>query len=301
MEEKLTMDDYATELEASFRKVQEGDVLTGTVIGVSETEVTLDLKYYTEGIIRLEDYSEDPSFSIKNDGQPGEEGTATVLRPDDGQGHILLSRKAAAAEMAWKKAAEYLENETVLDVKIGGVVNAGVIAYVEGLRGFIPASKLSLSYVENLEDFLNKEIQVRVITVDPEKKKLVLSAREILREKAAEARRNKISNVEIGLVTEGKVESIQPYGAFIDLGDGLSGLVHVSQISEKRIKSPDVVLKVGDTVKVKVIAVKDGKLSLSMKALNDVAAEEIREEKVILPKSEELTTSLGDLFKNIKL
>ncbi|MCI9017661.1 MAG: S1 RNA-binding domain-containing protein [Lachnospiraceae bacterium] len=301
MEEKLTMDDYATELEASFRKVQEGDVLTGTVIGVSETEVTLDLKYYTEGIIRLEDYSEDPSFSIKNDVQLGEEVTATVLRPDDGQGHILLSRKAAAAEMAWKKAAEYLENETVLDVKIGGVVNAGVIAYVEGLRGFIPASKLSLSYVENLEDFLNKEIQVRVITVDPEKKKLVLSAREILREKAAEARRNKISNVEIGLVTEGKVESIQPYGAFIDLGDGLSGLVHVSQISEKRIKSPDVVLKVGDTVKVKVIAVKDGKLSLSMKALNDVAAEEIREEKVVLPKSEELTTSLGDLFKNIKL
>lgn len=301
MEEKLSMDDYATELEASFRKVQEGDVLTGTVIGVSETEVTLDLKYYTEGIIRLEDYSEDPAFSIKEDVKVGEEVTATVLRPDDGQGHILLSRKAAAAEMAWKKVAEYLENETVLDVKVGGVVNAGVIAYVEGLRGFIPASKLSLSYVENLEDFLNKEIQVRVITVDPEKKKLVLSAKEILREKAAEARKAKISNVEVGLVTEGKVESIQPYGAFIDLGDGLSGLVHVSQISEKRIKSPDVVLKVGDTVKVKVIAIKDGKLSLSMKALNDVAAEEIREEKVVLPKSEELTTSLGDLFKNIKL
>lgn len=301
MEEKLTMEDYATELEASFRKVQEGDVLTGTVIGVSETEVTLDLKYYTEGIIRLEDYSEDPAFSIKEDVKIGEEITATVLRPDDGQGHILLSRKAAADEMAWKKVAEYLENETVLDVKVGGVVNAGVIAYVEGLRGFIPASKLSLSYVENLEDFLNKEIQVRVITVDPEKKKLVLSAKEILREKAAEARKAKISNVEVGLVTEGKVESIQPYGAFIDLGDGLSGLVHVSQISEKRIKTPDVVLKVGDTVKVKVIAIKDGKLSLSMKALNDVAAEEIREEKVVLPKTEELTTSLGDLFKNIKL
>lgn len=301
MEEKMTMDDYATELEASFRKVQEGDVLTGTVIGVSETEITLDLKYYTEGIIRLEDYSEDPSFSIKEDVKIGEEVTATVLRSDDGQGHILLSRKAAADEMAWKKVAEYLENETVLDVKVGGVVNAGVIAYVEGLRGFIPASKLSLSYVENLEEFLNKELQVRVITVDPEKKKLVLSAREILREKAAEARRAKISNVEVGLVTEGKVESIQPYGAFIDLGDGLSGLVHVSQISEKRIKAPDAVLKVGDTVKVKVIAIKEGKLSLSMKALNDVAAEEIREEKVVLPKTEELTTSLGDLFKNIKL
>lgn len=301
MEEKLTMDVYAAELDASFHKVQEGDVLTGTVIGVSETEVTLDLKSYTDGIIRLEDYSEDPAFSIKTDVQIGDEVTATVLRPDDGQGHILLSRKAAADELAWKKAAEYLENETVLTVKIAGVVNAGVVAYVEGLRGFIPASRLSLSYVENLEDWLNREIQVRVITVEPEKKKLVLSAREILREKAAAMRRNKISNVKVGLVTEGKVESIQPYGAFIDLGDGLSGLVHVSQISEKRIKSPDVVLKVGDTVKVKVIAVKDGKLSLSMKALNDVAAEEIQEETFELPKTEAVTTSLGDLFKNLKL
>ena len=301
MEEKLTMDDYATELEASLRKVQEGDVLTGTVIGVSDTEVTVDLKSYTDGIIRAEDYSEDPSFSIKNDVHVGDEVTATVLRTDDGQGHLLLSRKAAADDVVWKKLQQYLEEKTVLDVKVGGVVKGGVVAYVEGIRGFIPASKLSLSYVENLEDWLNKEIQVQVITVEPEKKRLVLSARELLREKAAEERRAKISNVQVGLVTEGKVESIQPYGAFIDLGDGLSGLVHVSQISDKRIKTPDAVLKVGDTVKVKVIAIKDGKLSLSMKALKDVAAEEVREEKVVLPKSEELTTNLGELFKNIKL
>lgn len=301
MEEKLTMDDYATELEASLRKVQEGDVLTGTVIGVSDTEVTVDLKSYTDGIIRAEDYSEDPSFSIKNDVHVGDEVTATVLRTDDGQGHLLLSRKAAADDVAWKKLQQYLEEKTVLDVKVGGVVKGGVVAYVEGIRGFIPASKLSLSYVENLEDWLNKEIQVQVITVEPEKKRLVLSARELLREKAAKERRAKISNVQVGLVTEGKVESIQPYGAFIDLGDGLSGLVHVSQISDKRIKTPDAVLKVGDTVKVKVIAIKDGKLSLSMKALKDVAAEEVREEKVVLPKSEELTTNLGELFKNIKL
>ena len=301
MEEKLTMDDYATELEASLRKVQEGDVLTGTVIGVSDTEVTVDLKSYTDGIIRPEDYSEDACFSIKNDVHVGDEVTATVLRTDDGQGHLLLSRKAAADDVAWKKLQQYLEEKTVLDVKVGGVVKGGVVAYVEGIRGFIPASKLSLSYVENLEDWLNKEIQVQVITVEPEKKRLVLSARELLREKAAEERRAKISNVQVGLVTEGKVESIQPYGAFIDLGDGLSGLVHVSQISDKRIKTPDAVLKVGDTVKVKVIAIKDGKLSLSMKALKDVAAEEVREEKVVLPKSEELTTNLGELFKNIKL
>ena len=102
-------------------------------------------------------------------------------------------------------------------------------------------------------------------------------------------------------VTEGKVESIQPYGAFIDLGNGLTGLVHISQICEKRIKTPAAVLHVGDEVKGKVIAVKDGKLSLSMKALQDVAAEEIQEETVELPESEELTTNLGALFANIKL
>ena len=155
--------------------------------------------------------------------------------------------------------------------------------------------------VENLEDWLGKEIEVRVITVDEEKERLVLSARDILREKEREEKKARISNVQIGLVTEGTVETLQPYGAFIDLGNGLSGLVHVSQISEKRIKSPASVLNVGDKVKVKVINIKDGKLSLSMKALNEIAAEEIEEESYDLPQSDGLTTSLGSLFANIKL
>lgn len=300
-ENQETMADYADELEASFKQIHEGDILTGTVIGVSEEAITLDLKYYTEGIIRLEDYSSNPNVNLKEDVQVGTEMSATVIRKDDGEGHILLSSKEANDTLAWDKLQSYLENKTVLDVKVGGVVKAGVIAYVEGVRGFIPASKLSLGYVENLEDWLGKELQVRVITVDPSREKLVLSARELLREKAQEERKARISNVEIGLVTEGVVESLQPYGAFVDLGNGLSGLVHVSQISEKRIKSPAAVLNVGDKVKVKVIQIKDGKLSLSMKALNDVAAEEIQEETYDLPKSEELTTNLGSLFKNLKL
>lgn len=300
-ENQETMADYADELEASFKQIHEGDILTGTVIGVSEEAITLDLKYYTEGIIRLEDYSSNPNVNLKEDVQVGTEMSATVIRKDDGEGHILLSSKEANDTLAWDKLQSYLENKTALDVKVGGVVKAGVIAYVEGVRGFIPASKLSLGYVENLEDWLGKELQVRVITVDPSREKLVLSARELLREKAQEERKARISNVEIGLVTEGVVESLQPYGAFVDLGNGLSGLVHVSQISEKRIKSPAAVLNVGDKVKVKVIQIKDGKLSLSMKALNDVAAEEIQEETYDLPKSEELTTNLGSLFRNLKL
>lgn len=295
------MADYAAELEASFKKVREGDILTGTVINVSETEVTLDLKYYTEGIIRLEDYSSNQDIILKDVVHVGDEISAAVIRTDDGQGHILLSSKEANDTLAWEKLKACMENGTNLTVKIGGVVKSGVIAYVEGIRGFIPASKLALGYVENLEDWLGKEIEVRVITVDEEKERLVLSARDILREKEREEKKARISNVQIGLVTEGTVETLQPYGAFIDLGNGLSGLVHVSQISEKRIKSPASVLNVGDKVKVKVINIKDGKLSLSMKALNEIAAEEIEEESYDLPQSDGLTTSLGSLFANIKL
>ena len=296
-----SMADYAAELEASFKKVREGDILTGTVINVSETEVTLDLKYYTEGIIRLEDYSSNQDIILKDVVHVGDEISAAVIRTDDGQGHILLSSKEANDTLAWEKLKACMENGTNLTVKIGGVVKSGVIAYVEGIRGFIPASKLALGYVENLEDWLGKEIEVRVITVDEEKERLVLSARDILREKEREEKKARISNVQIGLVTEGTVETLQPYGAFIDLGNGLSGLVHVSQISEKRIKSPASALNVGDKVKVKVINIKDGKLSLSMKALNEIAAEEIEEESYDLPQSDGLTTSLGSLFANIKL
>lgn len=183
-----------------------------------------------------------------------------------------------------------------------GIVNGGAIAYVEGVRGFIPASKLALSYVEDTEEYLNKPLTVQVIDVDKAKKRLVLSAKELLREKADEDRRNKISNIEVGFVTEGTVESLQPYGAFVDLGNGISGLVHISQICEKRIKKPSEAVNVGDKVKVKVIAIKDGKLSLSIKEASDLMAKEVEEEIFELPESgEEATTSLGSLFANIKL
>ncbi len=270
-DEKMTMDDYSAELEASFKKIEEGDILTGTVIAVDETEVTLDLRYYAEGIIKAEDYSREPGFSLKNQVQVGDEIQATVIRTDDGHGNILLSKVQANDVLAWQKLKQYKEEGTVLDVTVKGIVNAGVIAYVEGIRGFIPASKLSLSYVEDLNEYLNKPLQVQVFDIDEEKKRLILSARELLRATADEEKKAKISNVEIGLVTEGTVESLQPYGAFVNLGNGLSGLVHISQISAKRIKHPSAVLNVGDKVKVKVIAIKDGKLSLSMKALNDVS------------------------------
>lgn len=199
----------------------------------------------------------------------------------------------------WNVLESYLEKGTVLPVKVEGIVNGGAIAMVEGIRGFIPASKLSLSYIENLETYLLKDIEVQVIEVDQANNRLVLSAREILKEKEKKAREERIAGMKVGTVLTGKVESLQNYGAFVRFEDGLSGLVHVSQISQKRVKLPKDVLSVGDEVKVKVIGIKDGKISLSMKALEEVKEEP--EEKVDIPKSESIGTSLGDLFKNIKL
>lgn len=305
MEETKTvtesMADYEEELNASLKQIHEGDILTGTVIAVSEEEITLDLKYYTEGVIRREDFSEDPNVNLKEEVQVGDEISATVVRRDGGQGQIMLSKKEANDVLAWDKLKALQDAGTTIKVKVAGAVKAGAVAYVEGIRGFIPASKLSLNYVEDTNEWIGRELEVRVINVDEEDKKLVLSAREILREKEEQEKKTRVSNVQVGLVTEGTVESIQPYGAFINLGNGLTGLVHISQISDKRIKTPAAVLQVGDQVKVKVIAVKDGKLSLSMKALQDVAAEEIQEEAIELPESEALSTNLGSLFANLKL
>ena len=262
---------------------------------------------------KMEEKTEDTPVSAPEEAPA--ETAEDITTMDDLSEELEASYKAAEEEGAgaeeemdpvWATLIGYLKDKTVLNVKIGGIVNAGVIAYVENVRGFIPASRLSLEHVEDLNEWLHKKIRVRVITADPKKKRLVLSAREILRDearaKAAEERKAAMEQTQIGDVMEGTVETLKEYGAFVRLENGLSGLGHVSQISDKRITSPDKVLKEGDTVKVKVIAIKDGKLSLSMKALLEKPAEESdgnRDYK--LPRSENISTNLGSLLANLKL
>lgn len=208
--------------------------------------------------------------------------------------------QAEMMEPGWAKLKEYMDEKKVIEVTVDGVSNGGLVSNVEGVRGFIPASLVALKRVDDLNDYLLKDIRVIVTEVDQASNRLILSAKDVLKNEARAAKKDKINSVKVGTVFDGKVESIKDFGAFVDIGDGLSGLVHVSQISTKRIKTPEEVLKVGDEVKVKVIAVKDGKLSLSMKALLEEPREE-KEEVFKLPKAESATTSLGDLFKNIKL
>lgn len=301
-----SMKDYEKELERSFQTIREGDILSGTVVSVSEEEITVDLNYYTQGIIKVENFSNDPDFAVMDQVHPGDAIEATVIRMDDGNGNIELSKKEANDVLAWDKLKELMEQGTILTVRIKESVPKGVVAYLEGIRAFIPVSQIAADYVENTDVWIGKNIEVKVITVDKEKEKLVLSGKAVVREREEEERRHRISLLVPGTVVEGTVESILPYGAFVSLGNGISGLVHISQISQKRLKSPHEVLKEGQKVRAKILNTNDNKVSLSMKALEEIMDDEKEDtnasaevEKYV--SRESIGTGLGDLFAKLKL
>ena len=297
-----TMKDYEKELERSFRTIREGDIISGTVIAVSEDEVALDLNYYTQGIIKVENLSNDPTFDVFAEIFPGDVIEATVVALDDGAGNIELSKKEANDVLAWDKLKELMAQEAVVKVRIKESVKGGVVTYLEDIRAFIPASQITSDYVEDTSAWVGREIEAKITTVDKEKDKLVLSGKAVAREKETEARNHKISMMVPGSVLEGTVESIMPYGAFISLGNGISGLVHISQICQKRIASPHEVLKEGQKVKVKVLNTNDNKVSLSMKALEEemVDTEDAGEVEEYIS-NETAGTSLGSLLAGLKL
>lgn len=205
---------------------------------------------------------------------------------------------------AWEAVKQYMEEGTVLKLEVGGVVNKGVIVYVEGLRGFIPVSHLDVKFVEDPNAFLNQEVEAKVITVDEAKNRLVLSVKEVILAKREAEKQAKINAIEVGSIVEGTVESLQKYGAFISLGDGISGLCHISQIAKKRIEDPAEVLKKGQEVKAKVVKVADGKIGLSIKAAEEAAPAPKREKAAPAPTYKDegsASTSLGALLAGLKL
>lgn len=298
-----SMAEFEEEINRSMKKIKEGDILSGTVIGVTDTEVSVDLGSYTEGLIPLEELSNDPKFSIKADVAAGDVIKALVLKEDDGKGNILLSKKRADDILAWDKLKELKESQEAISIKLQAAVNGGMIGYLEGIRAFVPASQLDLSYVEDLESWVGKTLSAVVITVEEEKKRLVLSAKELLWKKEQEERQSRLNNLQKGIVTTGIIEKIAPYGCFVNIGEGLTGLVHISQICGKRIQSPNEVVKVGEEVKVKILDVKDNKISLSMKAVEDREAvvDEIETAPVEYHSGGEATTGLASLLAGIKL
>lgn len=297
-----TMEDYKEALEASYRRIRPGDIVTGTVIDVNDQDVTIDFNYYAPGRIPVTELSDDPTYQVQENVAVGDTLTATVVKTDDGAGNMLLSCKDAAEELAWDKLQEAQKTKKVYHVKVAGAVNGGCVAYVEGVRGFIPASKLALEYVEEPADYLNKELDVQVISVDEDAKRVVLSAKELLLAKVMEEKNKKINKYTVGTVMEGTVEQLKDYGAFVNIGDGITGLVHISQISDRRLKHPSQVLKEGDKVKVKIIKIENNKISLSIREAAELTSREVEEEGPAEYEDNGVAaTGLGALLKGFKL
>lgn len=297
-----TMKDFEDEINAGFRTFRQGDKVTGMVVSVEEEEVLLDLNTYSQGVIPAGEYSDDPAFHAMDEIRTGESLEAVVLEPDDGQGRVLLSLREAREEKAWERMRQALEDRRVFSVKVLTSVNAGVVAFVDGIRGFIPASQLALEYVEDVDQFVGETLEVIVITADPEKRKLVLSAKEVARERAAEEQERKLNALQKGFITEGVIERIESYGVFVKIGGGLTGLVHISQICNKFLHSPNEVVKMGQRVKVKVLDVSEGKIRLSMKEAEDTAPEVAEDGEVSMEYHDgEATTSLAGLLAGIRI
>ncbi|MGI6106899.1 MAG: 30S ribosomal protein S1 [Lachnospiraceae bacterium] len=303
-----SMDDYKEEVEASVKKVRPGDIVTGTIIAVSDKEVTVDLNSSNTGRIEARQMSADPKFNMA-DVKVGDEITAKVIREDKRDGSLVLSARDAASELAWDKLQKDLDEKTVLTGTVSEAVKGGLVIFVEGIRGFMPASRVSTGYVEHLEDYVGKEIQFQVIEVKKEDRRVILSAKEILREQEAEKRAEKLASFTVGSVVEGTVESLKDYGAFVNIGDGVTGLLHVSQISDHRIGKPSDVLSVGQKVNVKIIRIENNRVSLSMRKnasassgsgssrrnSDDEGPREFRD------KGGSMTTNLGDILKGLKI
>ncbi|HAK58470.1 MAG TPA: hypothetical protein DCP06_05770 [Lachnospiraceae bacterium] len=299
-----TMADFEDEINASLVRFREGDVVNGTIISVEEEEVLVDLHTYSQGVILPDEYSDDPDFHAMDELRTGDSIKAVVLDSDDGQGRVLLSRREAIRDDAWDKLTEAMTEHEVFRVKVRAAVNGGAITYIEGIRAFIPASQLSLEYVEEPEEYVGKTLHVVVTACDRDKDRLILSAKEVEREIAAGEHQKKINALEKGYVTTGEVVRIEPYGCFVDIGDGLSGLVHISEISNKFLKSPKEVVKYGDKVTVKILSVEDGKIRLSMKQALDEPAPELTDEEsepLEYHDNDSDDAPLAGLFAGIKL
>lgn len=216
--------------------------------------------------------------------------------------NVRTGEDVNANSLSWEKLRNMMEEKTVITGEITETTKGGAIMVVEGVRGFIPSSRLALTFVEKPEDYLNRTVSVLVIEADEEQDRLILSARELLREEEEKKRKERLSAFKVGSIVTGTVESIRDYGAFVKLADGVSGLLHISQISAARVKNVRAVLKEGDEVTARIIRIEDQKISLSKRVLEE---ERIEAEKADEPRSYsdggEATTSLGSLLKGLKL
>jgi small subunit ribosomal protein S1 len=260
-----TREELLAAIDATLKPFAEGDVVTGKVVKIDQEEVLIDIGYKAEGVIPARE------LTIRHDVNPreviseGEEIEALILQIEDAEGRMILSKKRAQYEKAWGRIEEIKRTGGVVTGTVIEVVKGGLIVDI-GLRGFLPASLVELRRVRDLQQFIGKELECKIIELDRNRNNVVLSRRAFLEEAHSVHRKEFLENLKIGEVKKGTVSSIVNFGAFVDLG-GVDGLVHVSELSWQHIDHPGEVVKVGDEIDVEVLHVdlERDRVSLSLK------------------------------------
>lgn len=251
-------------------QIRRGEVITGTVISVKEDEIYVNIGGKSDGIIPKSEYSNFPSVDLRNEVQIGQEIRAKVLRINDGEGQVLLTYKRLKADEGYRRVEELYKSGEKVTARVNLVLSGGLVVIIDEVRIFIPASLISDEYVSNLEQFKNQEITF-VITEFNLRKSRIIGNRRILLEKEKSAKMEEVfDQLHVGDVMTGVVKNITEYGAFVNV-NGIDGLVHISELSWGRIRSPKDVVNVGEEVKVRILEIdKDKqKVSLSMKFDNE--------------------------------
>jgi 4-hydroxy-3-methylbut-2-enyl diphosphate reductase len=261
--DNLNKDEMMEAIESSFTKIHRGDVVKGTVLYVTDNEVMVNINYKSDGIITRDELSKDPDVKPKDIINVGDEIYVYVLKLDDGEGNVVLSAKRVEDLKAWDTLEELFNKKEDIDCKVLSIVKGGLTVLVKGVTGFMPASHVSTNYVSNLEQYKGKILTSRIIDFDKDKKKAILSRKEVEREEL-EVQKSKLwDNLEVGETVIGTVQRLTEFGAFVDLG-GVDGLIHISDLSWNRVKHPSDVLKIGSKVEVKVLALDKDKNRISL-------------------------------------
>ncbi|MCW3065904.1 MAG: rpsA, partial [Solirubrobacterales bacterium] len=237
--------------DATFVPFEEGDVVTGKVVRIDNDEVLVDIGYKSEGVIPSQELSIRKSVDPHDEVEMGEEVDALVLTKEDQDGRLILSKKKARFEKAWRRIEAAVESGESVKGQVIEVVKGGLIVDL-GVRGFLPASLVDIRRVPNLDEYLHTEIECKVIELNRSRNNVVLSRRAVLEEERKEVRQQILDRLQPGLVVEGQISNIVDFGAFVDL-DGIDGLIHISELSWSHVNHPSEILEIGQTVQVKVL------------------------------------------------
>jgi small subunit ribosomal protein S1 len=248
--------------DATMRPIEEGEVVTGNVVRIDNDEVLVDIGYKSEGVIPANELSIRRSVDPHDEVHLGEEVDAIVMTKEDQDGRLIMSKKRARFEKAWRRIETAAETGEPVEGTVIEVVKGGLIIDL-GVRGFLPASLVDIRRVPNLDEYMGTKIETKVIELNRSRNNVVLSRRAVLEEERKEVRQQILDRLQPGLVVDGQISNIVDFGAFVDL-DGIDGLIHISELSWSHVNHPSEILAIGDTVKVKVLDIDRDRQRISL-------------------------------------